>query len=275
MSTHEASTGGGCGGGSCTCGGVPRKVAAINGITLQAPQEQLDPEELRERAWAELLRQEAVRTGWLPHQGALQAPRLDADGERTIHRMLDEIIPMRQPDEEECVRYHGANAARFVQGRKVHARHILFAVTPGVDVRALAQRAEQALLELTAREVPPERFAALAGELSNCPSGAQGGDLGWLTPEDCVAEIATVLFDDKLAGLLPRLVQSRYGLHIVEVLEREPGRALAYEEVRDRIRMELAQRARATALHQYIRVLAGRSLVEGVELEAAESPLLQ
>ena len=39
--------------------------------------------------------------------------------------------------------------------------------------------------------------------------------------------------------------------------------------------MELAQRSRATALHQYIRVLAGRALVEGVELERPKHALVQ
>ena len=45
----------------------------------------------------------------------------------------------------------------------------------GVNVQALAQRAEAALLELSHKDVSPERFAQLAGELSNCPTGAQGG----------------------------------------------------------------------------------------------------
>jgi peptidyl-prolyl cis-trans isomerase C len=48
-----------------------------------------------------------------------------------------------------------------------------------------------------------------------------------------------------------------------------------YAQVRDGIAMELAQRSRATALHQYIRLLAGRAAIEGVELEAAETPLVQ
>ena len=64
--------------------------------------------------------------------------------------------------------------------------------------------------------------------------------------------------------------------------DREPGgrhtivgHEVAFDEVRDRIAMDLAQQARATALHQYIRVLAGQAVVEGVELEAADSPLMQ
>lgn len=265
----------GCSDGPCTCGGVPRALPAINGITLQEPGEQLAEEELRERAWAELLRQEAARTGFLPPQPVLRAPRLGPAEEEAVQRMLDEAVPLRAPDDQECVRYHAANQQRYTQGRKALVRHILFAVTSGVDVRALAQRAEQALLELTHREAPPERFGELARKLSNCPSAAHGGDLGWLAPEECAGELAAVLFDDKVIGLHPRLVHSRHGFHVVDVVAREPGRPVPYEQVRERIATELAQRSRATALHQYIRLLAGRARVEGVALEAVREPLLQ
>jgi peptidyl-prolyl cis-trans isomerase C len=249
--------------------------AAVNGVALQAAGEELAPPELRERAWSELLRQEAVRTGWLPAQHVALSPRLAADEEAAIHRMLEQEVPLRNPDEEECARFHRSQPQLFALGSKVHVRHILFAVTPGVDVRALAQRAEQVLLELTHREAPPERFAERARELSNCPSGAEGGDLGWLAPADCAPELGAVFFDEKVVGLHPKLVQSRFGLHIVEIVERDAGKPVAFEQARERIAGLLAQRARLTALHQYIRVLAGRARIEGVEIEAADSPLVQ
>lgn len=249
--------------------------ASINGVELQQPGEPLTGDDLRERAWGELLRQEAVRTGWLPQEFLPSAPRIGPAEEDAIQRMLDEAVPLCEPREEECARYFEAHQDRFVRGRRAHARHILFAVTPGVDVRALAQRAEAALLELTHKDAPPRRFAELARTLSNCPSGADGGDLGWLAPEECAGELARVLFDVHVTGLHPRLVTSRHGFHIVDVVERDPGEALAYDQVRGRIAAELAQRSRATALHQYIRLLAGRAAVQGVELETAVSPLLQ
>jgi peptidyl-prolyl cis-trans isomerase C len=157
----------------------------------------------------------------------------------------------------------------------VHARHILFAVTAGVDVQKLAARAEQALLSLTRQGAD---FSELARELSNCPSGAQGGDLGWFGPHECARELAQELFHQqhrRSIGLRPRLVHSRYGFHIVDVLDRRPGRQLAFEQVRQRIAVQLAQQARAKALHQYMQLLAGAAQVEGVALAAADSPLLQ
>lgn len=268
----------GCAGGACTCGGAAATgpVAAVNGIALHEPGEPVGEHDLRERAWSELLRQEAVRQGRLPRHGGLLAPGIGAGDERAIQAMLEDAVPLRMPAGEECARYHAAHRERFRQGRRAHVRHLLFAVTEGVDVPALAARAEKVLLETMHRDAPPGRFAELARELSNCPSGRDGGDLGWIAPQEIAPELARALFDEHAAtGFIPRLVHSRHGFHVVEVLARDPGREVPYEQVRERIAMELAQRSRATALHQYIRLLAGRALVEGVELEAADSPLVQ
>ncbi len=75
--------------------------------------------------------------------------------------------------------------------------------------------------------------------------------------------------------MLPRLVASRFGLHVVEVLAREPGTAPPFEAVRAAVAQSLRQQAFATALRQYLSLLAGRARVEGVELDAAATPLVQ
>lgn len=270
----------GCGGGNCSCGGMAqRPVPTVNGIAIAESGEQVDEIELRERAWAELLRQEAVRRGLLPKINVLEAPQLGVGDQQVIETMLQEEVQVPAPGDEECRRYYDANKARFVEGKQVHLRHILFAVTSGVDVHRLAVRAEETLLELMRKDAPADLFGRRASELSNCPSGANGGDLGWIGPQDCAEELANELFLQKNPlhgmGLHPRLVHTRYGLHIVDVRGRKQGKQLPFDQVRLRIAMELAERSRATALHQYIRVLAGQSRVEGIDLEAAETPLVQ
>jgi peptidyl-prolyl cis-trans isomerase C len=251
----------------------------INGLALHEAGHRPDDAALRERAWGELLRQEAVRQGLLPRHGDLEAPELSLGDQQTIAAMLEADAPVAQPTADECRRYYDARKSHFVEGRQVRARHILFAVTAGVDIRKLAARAEQALNELSGAGAAQDRFAQLASELSNCPSGAQGGELGWLSPNDCADELAHALFDGQApsqgAGLLPRLVQSRYGLHIIEILERVPGRQLPFEQSQQRIAAQLAQQSRAKALHQYMQLLAGRALIEGLVLEGADSPLVQ
>jgi peptidyl-prolyl cis-trans isomerase C len=76
-------------------------------------------------------------------------------------------------------------------------------------------------------------------------------------------------------GVLPRLVHSRFGLHVVEVLAREPGTQPDFEVVRSAVAQSLRQQSYATALRQYLSLLAGQSQVEGIDLDAADTPLVQ
>ena len=253
--------------------------ASINGVALHEPGQALDADTLRERAWAELLRQRAVHLGRLPRVNVLVAPELGAAEQQAIEAMTDDEVRAPEPTDEECRRYYEANKPHFIVGQALHVRHILFAVTPGVNVHALTQRAEAALLDLVRKDVPAGRFEQLAAELSNCPSSAQGGDLGWVSPEDCAPELANELFyqtDSRWGmGVHPRLVHTRFGLHIIEVLGRRKGTLPAYEEVATGIRQRLQHQSRATALRQYMRLLVGQARVEGIELEGADSPLVQ
>ena len=171
------------------------------------------------------------------------------------------------------------HAGRYALGELVQMRHVLFAVTPGVDVNAQVQRAEACLLDLRCARPPTdggrERFDEVAASTSNCPSGAHGGDLGWLRQDDCAPELVRELFGQAEIGVLPRLVHSRFGLHVVEVQARRPGLQPAFEAVRSAVAQALRQQSFATALRQYLQLLAGQARVDGVDLDAAASPLVQ
>jgi peptidyl-prolyl cis-trans isomerase C len=255
------------------------EIASINGVALQAPGESVDHESLRERAYSELLRQEAVRLGHLPPHTGLMAPTLLAEQQDIVDHMLETEVVSPQPTQEEAKRYYKAHQAQFTVGQERLVRHILFAVTPGVNVQALAQRAEAALLELSHKDVSPERFAQMAGELSNCPTGAQGGALGWLTPNDCAPEFAKELFylqeSSQVTGLRPRLVHTRFGFHLVDVLDVNPGHLPDFETLKAQIASRLQWQSRATALGQYMRRLVGLAHVTGIELDGDASSLVQ
>lgn len=278
--TTRAETRSGCGGGACTCGGgsggaLP--TARVNGIALVAPGEQLDAETLRERACAELLRQEAVRQALLPRHAGLDMPELTEAERKVIEGMVEAAIHIDPPGAAECRRHYDANLSEFVVGQAMHVRHILFAVTPGVDVHALRVRAEAALMELLRKDVPPERFSQMAAELSNCPSGAQGGDLGWIGPDDCAPELSNELFHQKNPlrgmGVHPRLIHTRFGFHVIEVLGRRKGKQVEFDVVRGRIADRLALQLRARALRDYMQGLAAKADLEGVVLDPPGSPL--
>ena len=247
----------------------------VNDVPLVLPHETLAADELRQRACTELLRQAAIAAGLLdagdpaPVQGAISEAATAA-----IEALLDRELQTPEPSEEACRRHHAAHLARHAVGERALLRHVLFAVTPGVDVNALRQRAEACLIDLRSTAAG-DRFATVAASTSNCPSGAQGGDLGWLGAADCAPEFAREIFGHTEIGVLPRLVHSRFGLHVVEVLAREAGVQPAFEAVHAAVAQSLRQQSFATALRQYLQLLAGQARVRGVELDAAATPLVQ
>ena len=168
--------------------------ARVNGVPVALSSEDLGTEELRQRACTELLRQETMRAGLL--DAADPPPVAGATSEAAsaaIEALLEQALDLPEPGGEACRRHHAANAARYASGERAQVRHILFAVTPGVDVNALRKRAEACLIDVRA-DGSGERFAAVAAQLSNCPTGTQGGDLGWLQPADCAPGFAREVF---------------------------------------------------------------------------------
>jgi len=252
-------------------------VARINGVALHAPVEVLPPEELRQRACTELLRQTAQAAGLLAAGDSATEDGVISDAASSaIEALLDQSLAVPEPSDEDCRRHYAAHQGRYRSGERVRVRHILFAVTPGVDVVALRKQAEPIFLDVRCHDGQAvDRFADAARQWSNCPSGADGGDLGWLSAEDCAPEFARELFGRIEVGVLPRLVHSRFGLHVVEVLEREAGVAQSFESVHGAVANSLRQQAFVTALKQYLSLLAGQAVVEGVELDAADTPLVQ
>lgn len=251
-------------------------VARVNGVALHGPGEWLDPEVLRQRACTELLRQAAQRAGLL---AADDVPHTDgstsASATTAIEQLLDRELQVPEPSEEACRRYHDAHPAAHVQGERVQLRHVLFAVTPGVDVKQLRLRAEALLLELRCADDGGAAFAVAAQKWSNCPSGSQGGDLGWLTRADCAPEFAREVFGSAEIGVLARLVHSRFGLHVVEVVAREAGEQPSFEQVRGAVALALRQQTWMNALRQYLQLLAGAAVLEGVDIDGAATPLVQ
>jgi peptidyl-prolyl cis-trans isomerase C len=237
--------------------------AAINGIAV-AP---LEDEPLEVAAVRELLRQRAVVGGLLHAEETDGAVITDA-----IEELLSQEVTVPEPSEEEMRRYYDGHQSEFRSNDLVNARHILFQVTPTVSVPQIRERAESTL-NILLRE--PERFAELAKELSNCPSGENGGILGQLGRGDTVPEFEKVLFSPGRTGVSRDIVKTRFGFHIIAIDQRIPGKTLPFDMVRDKLASRLKNIVEARALRQYVSVLAGGATLEGVDLGAASTPLVQ
>lgn len=204
-----------------------------------------------------------------------EAERLGITGEdedARIEALIAQEVRVPDADAAACLTYYRNHARRFTRGEMVEARHILFQVTPGVPLELVRDTAEAILAAIQAE---PERFGELAAHYSNCPSGAVGGSLGQLGRGECVPEFDDVLFRLNDGELAARPVETRFGLHIVQVMRRIEGVLLPFEAVRSQIEDYLATAAWQRGLHQYLQLLVGRARIEGISLEGSRSPLVQ
>ena len=62
-------------------------------------------------------------------------------------------------------------------------------------------------------------FAELAKQLSQCPSGQRGGDLGEFSPGQMVQEFDQVVFSEDI-GKVHGPVQTQFGFHLIEITSR-------------------------------------------------------
>src|SRR6185312_9044180 len=198
--------------------------------------------------------------------------RNEAAVDEAIEALLAREVVTPSPTEEECHRYYDSHPREFDSGDLVHARHILFQVTPSVRIPEIRARAEETLNALL-RE--PERFAAVAAEMSNCPSGQQGGNLGQIGRGDAAPEFEKAIFRLGPTGLMRELVKTRHGFHIVAIDQRIPGKRLPFDMARDEIANRLRAAVEEKALRQYISLLAGKADIQGADLNGTQIPLVQ
>jgi peptidyl-prolyl cis-trans isomerase C len=196
----------------------------------------------------------------------------DADLDDALDALLALEASVPEPTEEELRRFHSQNRALFRLGDRVHAAHILFEVHNVRFVERVRERA-QAVLKRCRSE--PDYFAAAARELSNCPTGARGGDLGWLCRGESVPEFERVIFAARTAGLWPRPIPTRFGWHLLRIIERDQGLALPFESARVQVASYVRSRSRRKAGVQYLKRLAAEANVRGVELHLEAGWLMQ
>ena len=198
----------------------------------------------------------------------------DADEEAAVQAVIEREVDIPAPDEAECRRYYDNNKARFASPDLVEAAHILLPAVPDDGSgRAEAEARAGELIDILTRT--PDRFGELARAHSACDSKHNDGRLGQLARGDTVPEMETFLFNLEDGQLSPVPVKTRYGVHVVRVDKRMPGRPLPYEAVAGRVADYLKDASWRRAFRQYVQLLAGDASISGFDIAAVESPLVQ
>jgi peptidyl-prolyl cis-trans isomerase SurA len=140
---------------------------------------------------------------------------------------------------------------------QTRARHIL--LRPSARLTAEAAQARLAeyrqLIDSGTR-----RFEDVARQFSEDGSALQGGDLGWSAPGTMVPEFEEAM-NALAAGGLSQPVVSRFGVHLIQVVERRQV-AVDPRQLRDQARNALREQRFEDAYADWARELRGRAYIE-------------
>ncbi len=133
-----------------------------------------------------------------------------------------------QVTEEQIKAAYDAEAAKVAQTERIRARHILLG-------------SEKEALDILGRLAKAEKFEELAKKYSLDGSKDYGGDLGYFTAPEMVAEFSKAAFALK-AGETSKPVKTDFGWHIIRLEDRKMGAAQPYDQVKSAIRNVLLRK---------------------------------
>jgi peptidyl-prolyl cis-trans isomerase SurA len=139
---------------------------------------------------------------------------------------------------------------------QTHARHILIKTNELTSESDARNR----LLQLKERIDNGVKFDELARLHSDDGSAAKGGDLGWVNPGDTVPEFEKAMNELK-PGEISQPVQSPFGLHLIQVLERRE-QDVTQERQKLQARQAIRERKAEEAFQDWVRQIRDSAYVE-------------
>jgi peptidyl-prolyl cis-trans isomerase C len=162
--------------------------------------------------------------------------------------------------EKETRAYYDANPSAFKQPEQVKASHILIKVGPQANETQKAD-ARKRMEQVQQRVKKGEDFASLAKEVSEGPSGARGGDLGYFRRGQMMKPFEEAAFALK-PGEVSDIVETSFGYHLIKLFDKKPEGTIAYEKINDKIQTYLKQKKVREQVDLYVAELRGKAKVE-------------
>jgi len=156
-------------------------------------------------------------------EGLKQLYRRQIKNRMLVERVLQAEMARerRQVSEEELRQYYDSHKDELPQRPAVvHLRTIFVSLSSSAGATSTA-RAK--IDDIHRRLLAGESFPDLARSLSEDPSAASGGDLGWLRISDLGEPAFAAAAADLEVGEISEPVLTNYGYHIIQLTERNPA----------------------------------------------------
>jgi peptidyl-prolyl cis-trans isomerase SurA len=166
------------------------------------------------------------------------------------HRLMNFMIRRKVVVTSDEIReYYETHQSEFMQQQRVHLGMILF---------ASQTQAEEVQARLRNEELS---FADAAGQYSQGPGAAQGGDIGMLAWKDLAADWRGALESLEVGEISP-IIQVRNQPAILKLFNMEAGDVLSLDQVEDQIREKLMEPRLNERYNEYMAGLRSRALID-------------
>lgn len=172
-----------------------------------------------------------------------------------VNKLVEQACSsVADPTDDEVAAFYAAHKDEYVAPEQVLCQHIL---VKGTDDAALDK-----IKDIRARIVDGKAdFAEEAKKHSDCPSGQQGGSLGWFGRGMMVPEFDKAAFEMK-KGEVSGIVTTQFGYHIIYKADQKGGEKQTLVDVHDQIRDLLRHEARGRAMDAYVAELRDKAQIE-------------
>lgn len=173
-----------------------------------------------------------IKANFKSYEHFIDVIKKEGDTEETLHeKIVDDLLlksyidthfgKVTEEDEAQIKKYYEENKNMFKKDVQVEAAHILFDTK---DVKKANEIREEILNGLD--------FAEAAKKYSKCPSGENGGNLGYFGKGQMVPEFEKAAFSAPL-GVITEPVKTQFGYHLILVTDKTDSKIPDFEEIKE------------------------------------------
>jgi parvulin-like peptidyl-prolyl isomerase len=168
-----------------------------------------------------------------------------------VRRLLRrEVIRQIKVSQAEMLAFYHEQPGYFQRNERIRTRHILIAFNDKSDK---VERGN-ALLRIQSIQLMLHEntdFASLALEHSDDPSNVRGGDIGYLERQQLTNDFAKAAFALE-PGQVSDIVETRFGFHLIKMIDRIPPSRMTYRSARAKIERTLRRNKEKKATDVYL-----------------------
>lgn len=176
---------------------------------------------------------------------------------RRVDLLVEQVVAeTADPTEAEILAHFEAHRDEYTRPERVLAQHILIKPSDASETGKAAAR--ERLAAIRQRAVDGAPFADLASDNSDCPSGKEGGSLGWFSRGMMVEAFDKAAFELE-TGELSDIIETPFGYHIIRKTDHEASKPADFDEARESVRDFLRHARRGEALSRHVDALRAQA----------------